>query len=229
MSRPVVSNTTPTGQLVGADGKAVFAFGKWLQSVGTTVNGAFDSNGNYQGPIGEEATIAGRETLASIVQFISTSGVVQANGIDFAIAYLNKDTDHIADGTGSPLAGGKVAYAALVASMPVSGQTIEYDGTNWLPVAIAQTKVPLAHQWLISYDAATGLFTSLQPAFTDISGVATAAQVPALSALTGQITDAQLPADGISVTIVTAQLTTLGSQGSMTFTNGILTAQVPAT
>jgi len=36
-------------------------------------------------------------------------------------------------------------------------------------------------------------------------------------------------AAGITVTITTAALTGLGSQGSMTFTNGILTAQVAAT
>lgn len=34
---------------------------------------------------------------------------------------------------------------------------------------------------------------------------------------------------GLTVTITTAKLTTLGSNGSMTFTNGILTAQTPAT
>jgi hypothetical protein len=34
---------------------------------------------------------------------------------------------------------------------------------------------------------------------------------------------------GLSVTIATAQLTTLGSGGSMTFSNGVLTAQTPAT
>jgi hypothetical protein len=34
---------------------------------------------------------------------------------------------------------------------------------------------------------------------------------------------------GLSVTITTAKLTTLGSNGSMTFTNGILTAQTQAT
>jgi hypothetical protein len=32
-----------------------------------------------------------------------------------------------------------------------------------------------------------------------------------------------------SITIVTAKLTTGGTEGSMTFTNGILTAEVPAT
>jgi hypothetical protein len=36
-------------------------------------------------------------------------------------------------------------------------------------------------------------------------------------------------AAGISVTVITAQLTPLGSQGSMTFTNGILTAETQAT
>ena len=34
---------------------------------------------------------------------------------------------------------------------------------------------------------------------------------------------------GLSVTITTAKLTTLGTNGSMTFTNGILTAQTQAT
>jgi hypothetical protein len=34
---------------------------------------------------------------------------------------------------------------------------------------------------------------------------------------------------GLTVTITTAALTSLGTQGSMTFTNGILTAQTPAT
>lgn len=34
---------------------------------------------------------------------------------------------------------------------------------------------------------------------------------------------------GLSVTITTASLTAMGSQGNMTFTNGVLTAQTPAT
>ena len=36
-------------------------------------------------------------------------------------------------------------------------------------------------------------------------------------------------AAGLTVTITTAKLTTLGTNGSMTFTNGILTAQTQAT
>lgn len=38
-----------------------------------------------------------------------------------------------------------------------------------------------------------------------------------------------LPSNGISTTITTAKLTVGGHNGSMTFTNGILTSQTPAT
>ena len=38
-----------------------------------------------------------------------------------------------------------------------------------------------------------------------------------------------VPTGGLSVTITTAKLTTLGANGSMTFTNGILTASTQAT
>ena len=39
----------------------------------------------------------------------------------------------------------------------------------------------------------------------------------------------QIPGSGISATITTAQLTLTGHQGSMTFANGVLVAQTPAT
>jgi len=46
----------------------------------------------------------------------------------------------------------------------------------------------------------------------------------------GRITNAvNTPTGGINATITTAKLTTLGSNGSMTFVNGYLTANTPAT
>jgi hypothetical protein len=45
----------------------------------------------------------------------------------------------------------------------------------------------------------------------------------------GSIAGTIIPTGGISVTITTAKLTTGGVNGSMTFTNGILTAQTQAT
>lgn len=94
---------------------------------------------------------------------------------------------------------------------------IAFDGTNWKTsdvLVLAQTIAATSHEWLNSYTASTGLFTATQPAFSDISG---------------NLTTSQLPTAGLSVTITTAKLTTGGANGSMTFTNGILTAQTPAT
>lgn len=110
--------------------------------------------------------------------------------------------------------------------------TVTFDGTNFYiepASALPQSAPSVLHQWLKSFDSSTGLFSQTQPAFTDISGTATAAQVPALSALTGQITAAQLPPGGVSATITTAKLTVGGTNGSMTYVDGQLTAQTPAT
>ena len=136
-------------------------------------------------------------------------------------------------------ASGTISYAGNpgASSMAILANycaMVAYDGTNWWAWTETEPIVPVtfgavAHEWLNSYNAATGAFTATQPAFSDISGVATVAQVPALSSLTGQITTSQLPASGLSLTITTAKLTTGGTQGSMTYTNGILTAQVAAT
>lgn len=201
----VVSSTTPSGQIVEKDGTATRSFLKWMQNVGITVNSNFDQNGVYQGDIGTHATIVGRETLASILQNIDIDGIIQAAGIDFSIAYVNKDTDHIADGIGSPLAGGKAAQVALVTSAPIV----------------------TPHFWLDGMVG--GVFTKSQPDFSDLSGTAAPAQIPPLSALSGTITSSQLPVAGLNATITTAQLTGPGAQGSMTFVDGILTAETQAT
>lgn len=179
MSSPVVSSRTPVGQIINRDGTATFAFLKWMQNIGTTINVTFDSDGNFQGAIGDQATIDGREFLATIVQHLDNDGVMESDGIDFARIYINQNTDYIADGAGSPLAGGKAAYIALVASSPVAGQTIRFNGTDWLPVAIAITKGAVTKQWIRSYDAATGTFTASQPDFSDLSGTLNPAQLPA--------------------------------------------------
>lgn len=207
MANAVVSNTAPTQQIVTSDGKPNYAMTKWMAAVGQTVNGNFDPNGNYQGPIGTHATIAGRQTLASIVQNIDMGGVVEAAGIDFARAYINKDTDHIADGSGSPLAGGKAAEIALVSSAPA----------------------PEAHKWVNGIVG--GIFTKTQPQFADVAGVASPAQVPALNTLSGQIDVSQGPAAGVSGTfVVGAKLTPItGNNGTITVVNGIITAVSPAT
>jgi hypothetical protein len=188
------------------DGMATWSFIKILQGWDTQLQNGLNSQGQIIGDIPFGTVIVGRDVgIGFILQNLDDSGIVKDAGVDFSRAYTNKNTDHINDGAGSPLAGGKEAYTALVTSPPV----------------------PVASHWVRGF--AGGLFVLSQPSFADLSGTSSAGQIPPLSSLSGQITDGQLPANGLSVTITTAALTTLGTQGSMTFTNGILTGQVQAT
>ena len=60
-----------------------------------------------------------------------------------------------------------------------------------------------------------------------LSGVSLTTQVSGILPIANGGTGTSVA--GVSATIVTAKLTALGANGSMTFTNGLLTAQTPAT
>lgn len=117
---------------------------------------------------------------------------------------------------------GTISYAGNpgAASLPLLGGygcLVGFSGTDWFALTMPIVPVGLVavpHEFVISYDPATGIFAVAQPDFTDISG---------------NLATSQLPSAGLSVTITTAQLTTGGTQGSMTFTAGLLTSQVQAT
>ena len=64
------------------------------------------------------------------------------------------------------------------------------------------------------YSGLTGAYTPPELSFSNIAG---------------NLATAQMPTAGISVTIATAALTVAGTEGSMTFTAGLLTAQTAAT
>ena len=110
-----------------------------------------------------------------------------------------------------------------------------YAGTTVVQVVPTNTPA-VSHEWLASYNSTTGAFTQTQPAYLDISGTptlpvntpaTTGEYVTGYNSSTGAFSVSATP--GISVTINPAALTALGTQGSMTFTGGLLTAQVAAT
>lgn len=72
-----------------------------------------------------------------------------------------------------------------------------------------------------------GLGTTTTLLHGNAAGDPTWAAVDLANEVTGILSTAHFP--GITVTITTAALTIAGTQGSMTFTNGVLTAQTPAT
>jgi hypothetical protein len=81
------------------------------------------------------------------------------------------------------------------ASMPIAqGQAaiVVYDGTNFYGVIIPvspQTIASVTSNWLNSYNSITGIFTTTQPAFTDILGVAATDQIGTGTPLAGEYVD----------------------------------------
>lgn len=146
------------------------------------------------------------------------------------------------------------------------GATIFFDGFNFFSVSfpiVPATFDAIAHEFLVSYDATTGIFSASTVGFSDLTGIAATDQigtgtpsagkyvdggtgawtalptVPATkapvageyltgyNAATGAFSVSATP--GISVTITTAALTGGGTQGSMTFSNGLLVNSVQST
>lgn len=194
--RPVVSSTAILqGPLVDPKTGLLTQAGlKWVQGIQQAVNAGLDQNGNFVGSIDDQVIVIERGvTIGQLLENIDDEGVLLGPGIDFERNYLNKNTDNIADATGHPLAGGKAAYLAFIASEPVLGDMLVFNGAEFVPVPAPVALAKQVHEWLDSFNPATGDFTQSQPAFTDIAGQATPAQVPLLSALNGSVTGLQLP------------------------------------
>lgn len=146
---------------------------------------------------------------------VTLNGAVQDN---FSCDILNLGTGAV---TFTPNLGLTVNGASSVTGASGQGSTVYFANRAWvaflgttaLPVTPASAG-PTTHEWINSYNATTGVFTLTQPAFSDISGT---------------LVPAQLPTVGLTVVVTTAALTLGGTQGSMTFTKGIITAQVQAT
>ena len=89
---------------------------------------------------------------------------------------------------------GTVNGGASFALLPNTTAVVAFDGANyWVGASpIVPVNTPgVAHEWLASYNAATGVFTLSQPAIADISGLtaALAAKAPIASpTFTGTVT-----------------------------------------
>src|SRR6185312_5269928 len=79
------------------------------------------------------------------------------------------------------------------------------------------TKAAVTSNFLTSYTSSTGLFTAAQPAFTDISGVATASQLPvATTSAFGAVKP-----DGTSITIAGGVISATGAGSGVTSINTV--------
>lgn len=198
--------------MVDSKGMLTWAGMQTLQTWNTQLANGLSEIGEFIGNISDSAHVGSRtEDIGTTLQNVDDAGVIKAPGIDFAREYQNQTLDYIADTTSykrttpNEVSGASTAYEALVASGPTGGQALVFNGTFWVSSQVQYSNVggtptlpantpSAAHEFLNSYNSTTGAFTAAQPAFSDISGTASASQVPALSALSGAITAAQLPA-----------------------------------
>jgi hypothetical protein len=214
LTTPVVSFTTPNVPIVDSrTGLISYQWLKFFQQLAQVVNAAF--------------------TQAGTIAFTSVTGIAGTNQIGNGTP---EPGDYVDGGTGdwtklpiipvtTPAEPSQwfdaynAGTGAFTATQPGFGDIAGQVESAQLPApALAalggiEAVAAIAHQWLNSIDT-SGVPHLSQPAFTDISG---------------QITAAQLPLSGLTVVVTTANLTSGGTQGSMTFTNGLLTAQVQAT
>ena len=213
--KPATTFIPSRSPIVDKDGMATFAFLKILQQWNTQLQNGLTLLGQLKGEIDAATIIQGRtEGIGTTVGHIDSTGAALAPMVDFSRPYLNKTTDHINDGTGSPLAGGAVAHAALVASTPVAGQVLVFGGSTWDP----------------SHPDFSGLSGQISPSQIPNSGVVPGNYPDAAISVNPQgLVTAAASAVGLSVTEITAALTVGGTQGSNTYVNGRLVARVQAT
>jgi len=117
--------------------------------------------------------------------------------------------------------GGVGISGSTINSTPI-GATTASSGKFTTLETTSSLKTDALTGYLYGNGSGSNVSASSSIPYTDISGLATVAHTGAYSDLTGTPT-------GYTGTITTAKLTALGTNGSMTFTNGILTAQTPAT
>lgn len=132
-----------------------------------------------------------------------------------------QDTVQHLSATGTLVA---TALTGIVAATQLPAALTTQQGAVQLPAGASSNVLgSAALSSTTDFDAAGSAATAQSNAET----FATAGDVTTLASAK-TYTDGKFTS-GLSVTIVTAQLTPTGAQGSMTFTNGLLTAQTPAT
>jgi hypothetical protein len=189
---------------------------------------------------------------------VINGGTGQSTYTDGQLLIGNSTGNTLSKNTLTPGAGVGVTNGPGVISIANTGVLSNLAGTG-VSVSSATGNVTVANTGVLSIIAGTGISvssatgnvtitntgvagvssfsagtTGLTPSSPTTGAVVLAGTLAVANGGTGATTDSGARTNlglggGLSVTITTAKLTALGADGSMTFTNGILTAQTAAT
>jgi hypothetical protein len=193
------------------DGQITTQWFRWLNNVYTITGSGLGITPVINGGTGvgtiptNGQLLIGNGTGYTLRTLTAGTGITINNGAG-AISIVNNGVTSVS-GTGTvngiTLTGTVTTAGNLTLGGTLSGVSLTTQVSGILPIANGGT------------GTTSTTFASLT---TNVSGI-----LPIANGGTGTSTA------GVSATIVTAKLTALGADGSMTFTNGLLTAQTPAT
>ena len=186
-----------------------------------TVNaqGIITAIASGSGGSGSNIEVNGGSALGSPVNFQNSSG---GNIVDGVTIVASNPTGNVVQFSFS----GALTNAGLAnSSTTVSGAscvlgstcTVPYSGLSGTP-QLAVTKNAVTSFWLNSYTSSTGLFTTAQPDFTDITGVLINAQLPTSAVTPGSYTNANITVNAQG--IITLAANGSGSGSSITVNGG---------
>ena len=193
------------------DGQITTQWFRWLNNVYTITGSGLGITPVINGGTGvgtiptNGQLLIGNGTGYSLNTLTAGTGITINNGAGVISIVNNGVTSVGGTGTvnGITLTGTVTTTGNLTLGGTLSGVSLTTQVSGTLPIANGGT------------GTTSTTFASLT---TNVSGI-----LPIANGGTGTSTA------GVSATIVTAKLTALGADGSMTFTNGLLTAQTPAT
>ena len=196
------------GPVTDKGGTASTGFLQLMRDWNTRITNSMDLKGHFIGVLSILATVDGRPgTLSEAIQNLTPTGQLPSSALTGALP------------SGLLPPSGIGSLGGVAANNPVPNEWINSIDTSGNP----QLSQP-------GFGNIAGVASPAQvPALSALSGAVTPAQCPTLSNLNGQITTGQLPPSGISGTVTLAKLTGGGTNGSLTYTNGIITAVVNPT